>query len=232
MESDSERAIEEAINRLSKVAHIPEENIKFYLDLYRKIDLAETDSRYLINMFEDINESQYKLLKKAVTSGWLRELEASLLWQLWQYFLNKEQNTRKFSVKALPYINFTIHEGDGPKKGRRPNLGIDFLFMSLKKDAVTFGKRPHYSEISGLLSSLKGEDRYAEPTLRGKKINPFVVNNTLTLCKAYFDAKGEPFLPDPLPTDPKGQVRNILQVLGLIPEDMPKKSSGKSIPSR
>jgi len=91
-----------------------------------------------------------------------------------------------------------------------------------------------------LLSALKGEDRYDVLTLRGKKKKTFgtfneawttskswvknslMINETLTLCKAYYDAKGEPFLPDSLPSNPQGYVRHILEDLGVIPMPEPR----------
>jgi len=208
---------EQAINRLSRVALIPEENIRIYLHLYEKINQVEADSRSLIEGLKNLNKIHLQLLQEAVKYGWLTRYETSLLWHLWQYFMTKEGNRNKFSIKVLTDIITNNLNGEKPKTGRRANPAIEFLFMSLKEDAKMFGGKPHYSQISDLLSSLKGVDRYDVLTLRGKKEKPVLANNALTLCKSYFDAKGEPFLPDPPPIDPQGHVRHILENLSLIP---------------
>ena len=61
-------------------------------------------------------------------------------------------------------------------------------------------------------------------TLKGKERNPLIENETLTLTKAYFDAKGESFLPEDknLLADPQGHVKHILENLDIIPMPEPK----------
>ena len=138
--------------------------------------------------------------------------------------MTKEGNRNKFSTKVLTDIITGNFGGEMPKRGRRLNPGLEVVFGALIEDAMAFDKgKEHYKEISQLIASLdeKWGNRYAEETLRIKKRNPFVENETLTLTKAYFDAKGERFLPASLPTDPRGHVKHILQNLDVIPMPEP-----------
>lgn len=218
---------EEAIEQLCRDALIPQENVRFYLHLYKKIDQAQTEMKNeavpQIKMRKKIDRDQSRLLEKAFKFGWLGKTETIALVQLWQDSINKIEN-RIVTLDDMATGGYSMFYPEETKPGRRLNLAIEFLFYSLKKDAETFGGRPHYGEISDLLSSLKGEDKYDVLTLRGKKrdphLNAFIINQTLSMCKAHFDAKGESFLPDSFPTNPEGRTRDILQTLGVILEDI------------
>lgn len=224
MKKEQKEAIKEAADRFCRVAHIPEENIRIYLHLFQKINEAEEDNKFLINALKRLNRNQLKLLEEAAELKWLTQYEASLLWHLWQYFMNKKGNRNKFSIKVLTDIITHNLNGEKPKAGRRLNPAFEFVFWALKEDSMAFSGKPHYKEISLLLSLLvpKWENKYSEETLRGKKRNPVAENETLTLCKAYFDAKGEPFLPASLPIDPRGHLKHILENLDVIPMPEPR----------
>jgi len=207
-----------------------------------------------IKMFKDINRKQSRLIKQAVSVGFLGQSAASDLWQLWQDSIDKLGN-QIVTLDNIAQGGCGLSKPEKSKQGRRFNLAIEFLFYSLKKDAETFAGRPHYSEICNLLSSLTGEDRYDVPTLRGKGKHPifagiptaistpsdkkrfeayknsFIFWQTLEICKAHFRVKGETFLPDPLPSAPKGQVREILESFDLIPPQEPRRF-GINIPRR
>ena len=231
MKKEQQEAIKEATDQLYEVAHIPKENIRFYVHLFYKINEAQENSTFFINALKRLNRNQFKLLAEAVEFKWFTQREASFLWQLWQYFMNKEGNRNKFSVKVLTEIITGNFGKEPPKAGRRSNPGLEVVFGALKEDSIAFdGGIPHYEEISQLLVSLnpkwKGRDRkegrYNDETLTVKKRNPIVENETLTLAKAYFDAKGEPFLPTKLPDKPQGHVKHILENLDVIPLPEPK----------
>lgn len=228
MKKEQEEAIKNATEQLNKTAYIPQENIRFYIHLFYKINEAEENSTFLINTLKRLNRNQFKLLKEVIEFKWMTQQEASLLWYLWQYFMSKEGNRNKFSMKVLTDITTSNFKREKPKVGRRSNPGLEFVFWALKEDSMTFDtERPHYKEISRLLISLlpkKSEGRYSEETLRGKKRKPLVENETLTLAKAYFDAKGEPFLPTSLPHKPQGHVKHILENLDVIPMPKPRDS--------
>ena len=163
--------IEKATKQFSKASHTPKDNIKFYLHIYKKINEAKADSKSLIKVLWDMNDDQLQLLQKAVKHEWLTNYEASYLWGLWQYFLQKQENTKKFSIKTFEDFFITGNfKRKTPKKGRRVNPALELLFVALVKDAEEFGGKPCYKEISELLFSIDKRNYYRKATLKGKLI--------------------------------------------------------------
>lgn len=221
--------LEKAINQFSKASHTPKGNIKFYVHIYKKINKARQDSKRSIEFLKRTTRDYLQSLEEASTDGWLQENEVSYLKQTWQKFINKEENQGKFRMWILE--NY---------KGKRVNPALEVLSRALLKDAEEFGRgKPHYKEVSKLLSSIVKENKghpYTVATLKDKypilKIPGLkfdhpprlpaskveLICDTLIETKNYFEAKGESFLPKPLPTE--GYVRTVLQILDAAHEMM------------
>ena len=229
-----EAPVEKAIRQFCKATNTPKGNVEFYLHIYKKINEARENSKLLTKSLQTLIKNQAKLLYKTLNDGWLQKDEASFLWQNW---LSRIGNKDRLSMKIL--------EDHFVRKDRkRTNLALEFLSRALVNDAEEFGGKPYYKEVSKLLSSImkkEGGHSYTVNTLKGKypilkipglkfdqPIKEFpkleLILNLLPITEYYFETKGERFLPNPLPTNPKGYIKSIIEILDASHEvlKMPK----------
>lgn len=202
-----------AIEKLKGI--IPVENVETYLRIYQKIKEIEYNDSF--DTLKDLSKEMRRLLTKAKDRGWLGPEEKTSIWELWSSFL--------FNKIDLPKILLDVLKDEYRGQRHRPTENhVNFLIYALYFDLNAFTKRPNYPLIADVLGELDPRNcvTYDNVRKRLKTISSSKLRLDLTSYQDYFQALGDPLLPDNIPANPTGFLRELYRdLLGrIIPEDL------------
>lgn len=193
---------------------IPEENIQAYLKIYHQIH--EIDYTTPLDTVIKLNKQMHAVLEQAYQKKLITKEKMDTIWREWGLYKIDKVIIRKE----------VLREEFKGKKRRPPESDINFLLYALYVDLKTFTNKPQYNLIARFLRE-KTQERIFTPEQIRKRIDEIPSSTVLLDLQEY--KRYISLLPDNIPENPQGFLKEICMLLDRIPREKPKGQNFRKI---